>query len=291
MPPLTTGRSHRSARRRTVPVRNGCSRACTRSSAARRRLSSMPSAACSGARRTTSATGTWRTPTRDSRARPSSPATKRRAPRTSSRRALSRSPIAETGSTSRRTSRRCNAALAGAPGAKVSDTAATAVLLDRPQAVSELGLRLCQELLELLRLVERPDERQAQAGAADHVLRDALHVLRRHGVEPGEQLLRLDRRALQDLAAQPEEDQPVRALRLQDEAALGERPRLLELLRGHDLVSELPELVGDHLHRLVGALQVDAGLREQRPGVGVRAVVREDVVGEAAPLAYLEEEP
>ena len=95
-------------------------------------------------------------------------------------------------------------------------------------------------------VVERADHGGAHAVRPDHVLRDALHVLGGDRVEPGEQLLRLGRLALEHLAAQPEEDQPVRALGLQHEPALRERAGLLELVRGHRLVGQLAELVGDH---------------------------------------------
>ena len=43
-------------------------------------------------------------------------------------------------------------------------------------------------------------------------------------------------------------------------------------------------------HGLVGALEVDAGLREERPGLDVLAVLGADVVRQAAALAHLGEE-
>jgi hypothetical protein len=52
----------------------------------------------------------------------------------------------------------------------------------------------------------------------------------------------------------------VRALRLENEAPLGDVLRLLELLLGHRLVHDLPQLAGDGLDRLVDAVDVDAGL-------------------------------
>ena len=61
-------------------------------------------------------------------------------------------------------------------------------------------------------------------------------------------------------------------------------------LGGHGLVRDAPELAHDRLDRLLAAVDVDAGLREERAGVGVALVVGVDVVGEAAPLAHLAEE-
>ena len=55
-----------------------------------------------------------------------------------------------------------------------------------PPAVSNAGMTrvqdsgrvlLGQELLEALGVVERPDQREPQRVRAEHVLRDALHVL------------------------------------------------------------------------------------------------------------------
>src|SRR5256885_9248181 len=108
---------------------------------------------------------------------------------------------------------------------------------------SDLRPPLGEQRLEALGLVEGADQRQAESRAADHVPRDALDVLGGHRVEAREQLLGLDRRALEHLPAQAEQDQPVRALGLQDEAALRERPRLLELLLADQLVRELAKLV------------------------------------------------
>ena len=50
------------------------------------------------------------------------------------------------------------------------------------------------------------------------------------------------------------------------------------------------QLVDDRRHRLVDAVDVDAGLRVERAGVGVAWLSAEDVVGEPAPLAHLGEE-
>ena len=49
-------------------------------------------------------------------------------------------------------------------------------------------------------------------------------------------------RALEHLAAKPEHDRPVRALELEDEAPLREVARLLQLVGGHRLVRDPPEL-------------------------------------------------
>jgi len=57
------------------------------------------------------------------------------------------------------------------------------------------------------------------------------------------------------------------------------------------LVGDPPELGRDRLDRLVGAGDVDAGLREERARVGVAVVQPEDVVRKPAALAHLGEEP
>src|SRR5437762_618640 len=76
----------------------------------------------------------------------------------------------------------------------------------------------------------------------------------------------------QHLAPQAEQDQPVRAFRLQYETALREVPRLLELVRRHGLVGERAELLDDHLHRFVDTREIDARLRVEGAGVGVGVV-------------------
>src|SRR5437879_2933210 len=65
-----------------------------------------------------------------------------------------------------------------------------------------------------------PDHREIEALAVDHVARDPLHVLRRHLVELGEDLLRVGSPALEHFAPQPEHDQSLGRLELEDEAAL-----------------------------------------------------------------------
>ena len=112
----------------------------------------------------------------------------------------------------------------------------------------------------------------------------------RHRIEAREHLRRLGRAPLEHLAAKSEHDQAVRALGLQDEPPLRERARLLELLGGHRLLREPPELGRDHVDRLFGAMQVDARLGEERARVGERRVDCVDVVRKTATLANLEEE-
>ena len=87
------------------------------------------------------------------------------------------------------------------------------------------------QLLEPLCVVERADQGESEVLAQD-VGGDTLDVLDGHGVQAREHLLRLDRRALEELAAEAEHDRRVRALEPEDEAALRERARLLELLEG-----------------------------------------------------------
>ena len=106
----------------------------------------------------------------------------------------------------------------------------------------------------------------------------------------GEHLVGLGRAPLEHLAAQAEQDQPLRALELEHEPALREVLRLLELVRRHRLGRDLAELAEDRRHRLVDAVDVDARLRVQRARVGVAVVHPEDVVREPAPLAHLGEE-
>ena len=55
---------------------------------------------------------------------------------------------------------------------------------------------------------------------------------------PASDLLGLDRLALEHLAAEPEHRHPLRVLEPEHEASLGERSRLLELVRGHGLVGD-----------------------------------------------------
>ena len=76
----------------------------------------------------------------------------------------------------------------------------------------------------------------------DDVLRDPLDVLGRDGIQPREHRLGLLRLAQQHLAAQPVHDRPVRALDAEHEAALRERAGLLELIGGHRLLGDPPEL-------------------------------------------------
>src|SRR5947209_6155805 len=125
------------------------------------------------------------------------------------------------------------------------------------------------QLFESLGVVERADQRQVQRTAADHVPGDPLDVLGGDRVERRDHLVRLGRFAFEHLATQPEEDQPLRVLELEDEASLREVARLLKLLRRHGLVDDALELVDDRRHRLVDAVDVDAGLRVERAGVRV----------------------
>ena len=87
-------------------------------------------------------------------------------------------------------------------------------------------------------VVERADQREVEPVRRSRPARRAARPPR-HGVEPVEHLLRLGRAALEHLAAEPEHDQPVRALGLEHEPALRDVPRLLELVRGHRLVGDL----------------------------------------------------
>src|SRR5439155_18341460 len=85
-----------------------------------------------------------------------------------------------------------------------------------------------EQLLEMLGVVERPDQRESELLVLDQLLRDALHVLARHGVQPLEHLVEVRRALLEHLAPQAEQDQPLRALELEDEAPLREVASLLE---------------------------------------------------------------
>ena len=106
-----------------------------------------------------------------------------------------------------------------------------------------LGRLSAEQLLEAVRVVERPDHREVQALLADDVLRDALHVLERDRVDGGEHLVRLAELALEHLAPEAEHDHPLRVLERQDEPALGEVLRLLELVVRHRLGRDAPELL------------------------------------------------
>src|SRR4051794_3588687 len=144
------------------------------------------------------------------------------------------------------------------PGTVARSSAATVVFPDAPTpttrsftarlSASRAGRshasRLDREqLLEARRILERPDQREVQPAPED-VLGDARHVLDGDGVERGEDLLLLDDLLLEHLAAQAEERQPVRALELEDEAALRVGARLLQLLARHRLVVALLPPVG-----------------------------------------------
>ena len=135
-----------------------------------------------------------------------------------------------------------------------------------------------------------PISARRSAFGPEHLLRDPLDVLGRDRVDRGHDLFRLDGAALEHLAAQPEEDQPLRVFELEDEAALREVLRLVELVRRHRLVDDPLQLLDDRRHGLVDPLDVDACLRVQRAGVGVAVVDAVDVVREAAPLAHLREQ-
>src|SRR5437764_773082 len=110
---------------------------------------------------------------------------------------------------------------------------------------------LRKQPLELLGLVEGADQGEIEALAPDHILRDALDLLRGDGVQSLEELLRVDSLTLEHLAAQAEHDHPLRILELEQEPALGEVARLLEL-RGLDrLLGYPPQLVDDGLEACV----------------------------------------
>ncbi len=105
-----------------------------------------------------------------------------------------------------------------------------------------------------------------------------------------EHLGQLARLALEHEAAQAEADDRARILEPEHELAAEVAVRLRELVGGHRLVAQLAQLAEDRAHGLVGPREIDAGLRVQRAGVEVLAVLREHVVGEPAALAHLGEE-
>ena len=135
-----------------------------------------------------------------------------------------------------------------------------------------------------------PTTPEVQPLVADHLAREPLDVGGRHGLDSLEHLLGLGQAVLEHLAAQAEGEQAARVLELEHHAPLEVvlRPPQLDLV--HRLAHELPELAHDRLHGQVDALDVDAGLREQRPRVVVGLVVAEDVVGQPQPLTHLGEE-
>ena len=145
-------------------------------------------------------------------------------------------------------------------------------------------------LLEGLLVVERADQGEVEVGG-DHVLCHLLHALCGDFIQPGEDVLRLQDGVAEHLPPEPVDDHPLRALEPEHEPALGERARLLELFVGDALLRDLAELADDRLDGLLASRDVDAGLREDRARIGVALVVGVDVIGEAAPLAHLGEEP
>src|SRR3977135_1320229 len=74
----------------------------------------------------------------------------------------------------------------------------------RRAAYPSKGLSL-EQLLEALCVVERPDEGEIRPVRADDLLPPPMHVLRRDGVDRRHHLFRLGHAALENLAAQPEE--------------------------------------------------------------------------------------
>src|SRR4051812_26141911 len=83
-----------------------------------------------------------------------------------------------------------------------------------PGAITLSRLYMAQrleQLLEMLGVVERPDQRQSELLVLDQLLRDTLHVLARHRVQPLEHLVEVRRALLEHLAPQAEQDQPLRA--------------------------------------------------------------------------------
>ena len=79
------------------------------------------------------------------------------------------------------------------------------------------------------------DHGEVQPVVCDQVARDSLDVFRRHRIELRQVLGRLHRLAFEHLAVEAVHDQALRVLRAQDEAPLGHRPRLLELVVGDAL--------------------------------------------------------
>ena len=104
--------------------------------------------------------------------------------------------------------------------------------------------RTRKELFEVLLLVllERADQREVQPVLADHVLRDSLHVLGRHGVESREHLVRLGAPPSSTSRRSPNMISPCGLSSLEHEAALRDVPRLLELVGRHGLVGDLAQL-------------------------------------------------
>src|SRR5205814_3445431 len=90
-----------------------------------------------------------------------------------------------------------------------------------------------EQLLEPRRVVERPDHCEVRAPSSDHVARDPLNVLYGDLLELCEHFLGVRRPALQYLAAQPEHDQALRRLELEDEPSFREALRLLQLVLWH----------------------------------------------------------
>ena len=129
-------------------------------------------------------------------------------------------------------SRASTARASGVAGSRISCSSWTTAPRSSPSFPTTYRLsREREQLLEAVRVVERPDRGEVQPLLADDVLRDALDVLERDGVEAGQHLVRLAELALEHLVPQAEHDHPLRALERQDKAALGEVPRLLELVR------------------------------------------------------------
>src|SRR5690348_2289906 len=79
-----------------------------------------------------------------------------------------------------------------------------------------------EELLESGRIVERPDHCQVEPVPVDQVAGDALDVLDGHLVELRHDRLDVGCPALEHLTAQPEHDQSLRRLELEDETSLRE---------------------------------------------------------------------
>ena len=212
------------------------------------------------------------TPTRRSRARAASPATARRSGSTSSWRRRSRSATPTTQAARRRPedARRTN-------------------LSRSNQVTFELA---CERGPEALFVVERADHGEPHPVRADHVLRDPLHVLGGDGVEPGEQLLRLGGacpRAPRGAGRRASARSGSRSAARSGPSRARATSRARRPARARRRACGTRRAITPH--RLVGAVQVDAGLRDERARVGVRAVQRVDVVREAALLAHLEEEP
>ena len=130
------------------------------------------------------------------------------------------------------------------------------------------------------------------AVGVDHVLRDALHVLGGDRVEPGEHLLRLEhRRPRAPRGARPNMIIPCGLSSWRTKRPLAKLRAFSSSSAGTGSVGDPPELARRSSSTASSMrVDVDAGLRVERAGVGVAVVVAEDVVGEAAPLAHLGEE-